>query len=200
MINLLAPNYKKDFSYGRRNVTLMRWLIALVIALIILLAIGTAGTIYMKKLSDNYQKQISSSQHALELEHIVQVQQNAKDISGDIKLAVDVLSKEILFSKLLNRLAAVTPKDVVLSNLNIAGTSGSLTITAEATNYRAATQLQTNLADPNNNIFASADLEDITCDKTKLDKTKYICEIKIQALFAKDNPFLFINQGRSQAP
>lgn len=199
MINLLAPNYKKDFGYGRRNVILLRWLIVFVLALAGLLAIGTAGLIYMKNLSDNYQKQINSSQQALKLEHIEQVQRQAKDISGDLKLAVDVLSREILFSKLLNRLAAVTPKDVVLANLNISDTTGALTITANSTNYNAATQLQTNLADPNNNIFASADLEDIICDKSRLKTTKYICQIKIQALFAKDNPFLFINQERNQS-
>lgn len=198
MINLLPPKDKADYSYAQRNVSLLHWIIAFAIAMVGLLAIGTAGLVYMQQLSDNYQNQISTKQQVLKQQNLEETKEKAKDISSSLKLAVTVLSKEILFSELLEQLATVTPQNVVLASLNIGETSGSLQLTARATNYNAATQLQVNLADPANKIFAGADIINISCTETGEENSEYPCSVTIQAVFAKDNPFLFINQGKDQ--
>jgi Tfp pilus assembly protein PilN len=192
MINLLPPAIKSGYDYASRNVLTLRWLIAFSIALVGLGAIGTTGFIYMQHLSKDYQSQINVKEASLKQQKLEETQQAAKDISSSLKLAVQVLSKEVLFSKLLKQLGSVTPSNVRLSTLNISETTGALDITATSTNYRAATQLQVNLADPANKIFSQADIVNISCASGH-DVSSYPCTVTIRALFAKDNPFLFIN-------
>lgn len=108
-------------------------------------------------------------------------------VSNNLKLMVTVLSKEILFSKLLAQLGTITPQNVVLTDLSISQTESAIDITAQAANYNAAAQLQANLADKNNQIFSSADIVNITCasGSTATTNTAYPCTVNIRALFAK---------------
>lgn len=192
MINLLPPDIKSSYDYASRNVHALRWLIAFAIALVGLGAIGTTGFIYMQHLSKDYQSQITIKEDSLKQQKLDETQKAAKDISSSLKLAVDVLSKEVLFSELLKQLGSVTPNNVRLSSLNISQTTGALDITAASTDYKAATQLQVNLADPANKIFSKADIVNISCASGD-GSSSYPCTVTIRALFAKDNPFLFIN-------
>jgi Tfp pilus assembly protein PilN len=192
MINLLPPDIKSSYDYASRNVHALRWLVAFAIALVGLGAIGTTGFIYMQHLSKDYQSQISMKESSLKQQKLDETQKAAKDISSSLKLAVNVLSKEVLFSELLKQLGSVTPNNVRLSSLNISQTTGALDITAASTDYKAATQLQVNLADPANKIFSKADIVNISCASGD-GSSSYPCTVTIRALFAKDNPFLFIN-------
>lgn len=192
MINLLPPDVKDSYNYASRNVYAIRWLIAFAIALIGLGAIGTTGLIYMQHLSSNNEAQISAKRQSLDEQKLTQTQQKAKDISNNLKLAVTVLGKEVLFSELLTQLSTVVPSNVRLTSLNISQTTGAIDITASSTSYDAATQLQVNLADPANKIFSKADILSIRCDSSE-NAGAYPCSVTIKALFADDNPFLFIN-------
>jgi Tfp pilus assembly protein PilN len=192
MINLLPPDIKSSYDYASRNVHALRWLVAFAIALVGLGAIGTTGFIYMQHLSKDYQSQISMKESSLKQQKLDETQKAAKDISSSLKLAVNVLSNEVLFSELLKQLGSVTPNNVRLSSLNISQTTGALDITAASTDYKAATQLQVNLADPANKIFSKADIVNISCASGD-GSSSYPCTVTIRALFAKDNPFLFIN-------
>lgn len=192
MINLLPPDIKEGYNYASRNVYAIRWLIAFAIALVGLGAIGTTGLIYMQHLASNNQTQITTKRQSLDEQKLTETQQKAKDISNNLKLAVSVLGQEVLFSELLRQLSTVVPSNVRLASLNINQTSGAIDITASSTSYDAATQLQVNLADPANKIFSKADILSIRCDSSA-NSGAYPCSIIIKALFADDNPFLFIN-------
>ena len=117
--------------------------------------------------------------------------------TGRLKLVVNVLSREILFSKLLTQTGAVTPSNTSLTDLSINQVAGAIDIKAKATDITAATQLQVNLQDPANKIFTKADIQNITCKPDATDP-KYPCNVTLKALFAKDNPFLFINKGTAK--
>jgi hypothetical protein len=126
------------------------------------------------------------------------VQKQVTTISNNLKLVVQVLSKEILFSDLLKQLGTVTPSNVILTDLSISQTQGAIDITALTTNYAAATQLQVNLADPKNQIFSKADIVGINCPSDKLGD-QYKCTATLRALFATNNPFLFISNTPKKA-
>lgn len=196
MINLLPPDIKSRYDYASRNVHALRWLVAFVIALVGLEAIGITGFMYMQHLGSNYKTQISAQEESLKVQRLEETQTAAKDISSSLKLAVSVLGKEVLFSELLKQLGTVTPANARLSALNISETTGALDITAVTSDYRAATQLQVNLADPANKIFSQADIVSINCSSKT---ASYPCTVTIRALFAKDNPFLFINAKGDQS-
>jgi hypothetical protein len=196
MINLLPPDAKSHYRYALRNTFLRRWAISAAIALAGLLVIGGAGYVYMAQISSSYDDQIASSNDSLKQQQLSQTQAKVKDISNSLKLAVAVLSKEVLFSQLLKQLGNVTPNNTILSNLTISQDDKAIDVTAKATDYNAATQVQVNLSDPANKIFSKADIISITCDSNNEGvSTKYPCTVIVRALLAQDTQFLFLNNG-----
>ena len=194
MINLLPPELKESYRYAHRNVALVRWVAAFAIGFIGLLAISTAGAIYVHQTAQSYTKQVADQEAALRSQDLEGTQRQVKDMTDSLKLAVQVLSKEVLFSKLLTQLATVTPSNVVLTDLSISESQTAVNISALTTDYAAATQLQINLADPANKIFTSADIVSINCG-TNSAAPHYPCTVTLNALFTSNNPFLFINDG-----
>jgi Tfp pilus assembly protein PilN len=198
MINLLPPDTKESYRYARRNRSMLRWVVIMGVSLAGAALLIGGGYVYMNQQLDATTKQIASTNDQLNSQNRDKIQKQVKDISSNLKLVVTVLSKEVLFSQLLKQLASVTPNDVILTNLAISQTEGGVDLTAQTASYDAATQLQVNLADPKNQIFSKADIVSITCTSsaggTPL-SSQYPCTATLRALFATDNPFLFINNG-----
>ena len=193
MINLLPPDVKKNYNYARRNVVLRKWVIMFAVALVGLAVIGTYGLLTIQQSTNKYNNQIATTQALFKKEDFAGTQTKVQDISNSFRLVVKVLSQEVLFSKLLKQIAATIPSNAKLTGLDINQTQGGIDITAAATNYSAATQVQVNLADPSNKIFSKADLVNITCGGSGATDSKYPCKVNIRALFASNNPYLFIN-------
>lgn len=192
MINFLPPELKDSYRYAHRNVALLRWTIMFGIGLLGLILLTGAGVFYMQRQTNYYSRQIDFATTNLQKQHIGEVQHQVTEISNNLRLVIQVLSREVLFSQLLTRLGTVTPSNAVLTNLSIAQTTGGIDITAKTTDYNAATQLQVNLADPKNQIFNKADIVSINCNDTDAN-AKYPCTVVLRALFSNTNPFLFIN-------
>ena len=193
MINLLPPEVKDGYRYARRNVKLRRWVIICLVALIGLGGLATYGLLSLHQSSVRYSKQIAASEALFKQEDFQGTQANVKDISNSFKLVIKVLGQEVLFSQLLKQIAATIPANANLTSLNINQTQGALDISAITTDYNTATQVQVNLADPGNKIFSKADIVNITCNPDNAADPHYPCTVNIRALFAANNPFLFIN-------
>ncbi|MGH7239684.1 MAG: hypothetical protein ACREHG_06415, partial [Candidatus Saccharimonadales bacterium] len=193
MINLLPPDLKSAYHYGRLNVIIRRWVILCLAALIGLGGIATFGLVSLQRSIVSYNQQIVSEQSLLGKENYTATQAEVKDISDSVRLAVNVLKQEVLFSKLLQRVTATIPANANLTGLVIAKGQDAIDISADATDYTTATQVDINLSDPSNQIFSGADIVNIACVSGKQATTSYPCTVTIRALFAKNNPFLFIN-------
>ncbi len=192
MINLLPPQMKEDYGYARRNNSLLHMLFAFGVGLAGLVVIAAAGMLYLHQSAGSYNKQAEQIEAGLQEQKQAETEKQVQEISGSLKLAVQVLSKEVLFSQLLKQLAVVTPSNVNLSGVNISEFGGGIDVSAQALDYDAATQLQVNLADPENKIFAKADIVNIACASDNATQ-RYPCTVTVRALFSPDNPFLFIN-------
>lgn len=190
MINLLPPELKQEYRYARQNTGLARWLVSFGLGIAGLVMLSGVGWMYLQRQAETYSTQASLAEAALRQQKQAEVEKEAKDISDSLKLAVQVLSKEVLFSKMLKQLAITVPDNVALSGLTISELKGAVDITATTTDYNAATQLQVNLTDPANQIFEKADIVSINCATST---NKYPCSVLVRAQFAKNNPFLFIN-------
>jgi len=190
MINLLPPDIRQNIMYARRNARLLRWTVGLLIGIVgIGLVIGI-GYVYMNKLGKDYATQATQAQADLDKQNPAQTQKEVEDITNSLKLVVQVLSREVLFSKLLAQIGASLPSGSVLLNLSINKLQGGIDLSAGATDYQTASQVQVNLQDPNNKIFDKADIISIQCTT---DGSTYPCTATIRAQFAQNNPFLFIN-------
>ncbi len=202
MINLLPPTMRKDMSYARKNSILLKWSTTFALAILGAGLIIASGMIYLTETTKNFEKRSETAQLALKEQKIEETQKQVEEMSSNIKLATDVLSREILFSKVLRQLGAVLPAETSLQQLQIDDLKGGLTLSARSKDIPAATQIQLNLEDPNNQIFEKADIENINCEAagtstaTSQDQSEtnnqYPCVVQIRALFMKDNPFSYI--------
>lgn len=200
MINLLPPDLKQDYRYARRNRHLLYWVFAFVVAIAGVAIITGSGLIIMNNSIDSYRTRIAGAQAQLTSQNITATENQVTTISNNLKLMVEVLSKEILFSKLLTQLGSITPSNVELTNLSISQAQTAVEITAQTTSYNAATQLQVNLASPSNQIFSKADIVSITCTSgAQAINPAYPCAVDIRAQFTSNNPFLFINASGQKA-
>lgn len=190
MINLLPPDVRKNTLYARRNVILMRWVIACSGALVGIALIVSAGYVYLDQSSKSYAQKAEAARASLKAQKVDQTSKEIEEISNNTKLATQVLSKEILFSKLLRQLGASLPANTTLEQFQVDKVQGGLALKAAAKDITAATQLQVNLQDPTNKIFEKADIESISCVSST--DNPYPCSVQIRALFAKNNPYLYI--------
>ena len=197
MINLLPPDIKQYFAYGHRNTQLLRWGSLFVASMVCVWVIVMGGLFYMQQSINDYSAERSKKQADLSARQLDKTQQQVEEISSSLKLVVQVLSREILFSNLIKQIGAVMPTNASLTNLSITKTQGGIDLTAIATDYNTATQVQVNLQDPANKIFDKADILTITCAGVNSSNPRYPCTVTIRAQFAKSNPFLFINGSGS---
>ncbi len=195
MINLLPPEVKSNYGYARRNTKLLKWSFVLLASIALLGSVGLAGQLYLQRTTKSLADQVEKGNADLQAQKLDETQKQVEGISNDLKLVVQVLSKEVLFSSMLKQIGSVMPPGAVLTELNISKLQGGLDLQAAATDYQTATQVQVNIADPKNKLFASADIVNIQCGATSdAAKSQYPCTVQIRALFAKQNPFLFITK------
>ncbi len=199
MINLLPPELKLDYRYARRNRHLLRWVFAFLLAMAGVAVLTATGLVIMDRSIHRHKTEVAQAEAQLKSQNVFGVQQEVTSISNNLRLMVSVLSKEVLFSKLLVQLGNTMPPNVVLTNLSISQSASAIDITARATNYDAAAQLQANLSDPKNKIFSKADIVNISCGATDAQDafTGYACTVTLKALLTKDNPFMFINTNKA---
>ncbi len=196
MINLLPPEVKKSYRYASYNVSLVNWVVGCLCALIGVGLISTYGLVSLRQSIATSEQQTASLQTSLKQAKLTEINQQVTDISNSFKLVEKVLGQEIIFSKLLKQMATALPTGANLTGLNIAQVSGGsgLDVTVVASDYTTATQVQINLADTTNQLFAKADIQSITCDTAAAVDPNYPCTIVLRTQFAQNNPFLFINQ------
>lgn len=196
MINLLPPDQKENMAYARRNTKLRRWITATMCGIVGILIVAGVGQLYLQASIKAYSQQVATGQAELKAQKLDETQTKVQQLSDDLKLVIQVLQKEILFSKLLKQIGGALPSGSVLTNLSINKVQGGLDLQAAAIDNQVATQVQVNLQDPKNQIFDKADLISIQCSsKNSGDpfKSQYPCTVQLRALFAKNNSFSFIN-------
>lgn len=202
MINLLPPEVKQNYYYARRNGRLVSWAVTMSLAFVGLIALSVFGVLYLDQTARTYDQQVSSIESSLKMQKQAETEKKVTEISNNLKLAVQVLSKQVLYSQMLKQLAIIIPSNAALANLSINQGQGALDITANTADYTAATQLQVNLADPNNKIFSKADIVNISCPTgtAEAESKKYPCTVTVRALFNTKNPYLFISNSTGAKP
>lgn len=199
MINLLPPQVKTSMQFARKNTHMRRWAVGLLFCILATGATVGAGYLYLQQSARSYAAQVQKGNEQLKAQKLEETQAEVQDLTDSLKLVVQVLSREILFSKLITQIGAALPNGSVLSELSINKVQGGLDLRAATTDYQTATQVQVNLQDPKNKIFENADIINIQCNNQpaapEAARTQYPCTIQLRALFAKDSEFTFISKS-----
>ena len=192
MINLMPYDFKEQIKFARRNTLLRRWAMFILVGIMGIVGLVFAGQLYIDQSIRAYQTQVTQSKARLADQKLEETQKHLEDLSNSLKLVLQVLSREVLFSKLLKQVGAVMPPGSALQSLSISKVEGGIDLQAVASDYQTGTQVQINLQDPRNKIFEKADIQSITCSSTPGIDPRYPCQVSIRALFAKNNPFTFV--------
>ncbi|MBI3624262.1 hypothetical protein HY218_01370 [Candidatus Saccharibacteria bacterium] len=196
MINLLPSETRQNFLYARRNTRLLRWAITIIVGLAGIGLVVITGEFYIQRSINTYSKRVADGQQQLKVQKLDQTQKRVQDITGSLNLVVQVLGREVLFSKLIQQIGAAMPAGSSLASLSINKLQGGIDLNAVAKDYQTATQVQVNMQDPTNKIFEKADIINITCSSASNDPS-YPCQVSLRALFSSNNPFLFIHKSSS---
>ncbi|HTE22155.1 MAG TPA: hypothetical protein VK674_03875 [Candidatus Limnocylindria bacterium] len=197
MINLLPPAEKEVIAFARYNTQLRRWIAGACIGLVGVVLVVLGGQMYLRQSADTFDSAIASSQQRLGAQKQAETLKQVKGIQDSLKLVVDVLSREVLFSKLLQQVGLVMPRGTVLENLSLGTDQAETTaidLTAKAVDYQSASQIQVNLQDPANKLFEKADLINIACTPAAEEPNPYPCQVTLRVLPATENPFLLLSK------
>jgi len=191
MINLMPPDAKSAITYGRNNTHLIHWTFGCLIIIVAMAATVVFGGIYIDNSKHNLAASIEQTKSTITSQKLDKVQAEAQSLSGGVKLIVQVLSKEIQFSKLLQQIGGLMPAGATLGDIQLSNkVNGALDLTANAIDYETATQVQVNLQDPKNNLFEKVDTVSVSCADINTSGStvdaRYKCQILVRALFKSD--------------
>lgn len=201
-INLLPPQHKSDIVFARHNAVLKNWIIASCVGVAGIVIVIAAGFFFINQSTKATQKQVNDARTQLSAQKQEEVQKQVTSISDGVKLTLQVLQRQIFFSKLLVQVGAVMPPGSSLDTLTINSTQGGIDLSVFAQDYQAATQVQINITDPTKKLFEKADILNVTCTpvttQTATLGQQYPCKSTIRALFAKDSSFQYVSSGAKQ--
>lgn len=195
MINLLPQSSKQTIRYAHRNTRLIGIIIGLGIGILGIIFVIIGGLLYLQQEVTIYNDSIHATEVSLEQQNEKETIERVQEISNSIKLVVNVLSQEILFSKLLRQVGAQMPPNTVLQDLKLSSElNGALDLQVGALDYNSASQVQVNLINSRGNLFEKADLVNVTCKQPRENSdSSYPCQANLRATFNKDNDFTFLN-------
>jgi len=191
MINLLPPELAGKIRFGRRNTRLRRWIFGAVAATVGLLVILAGGWLYLDNEASNLNMNIAAIENQLTSQNLTQVQKDASEISGSIKIIEQVLSREVRFSELIQEVGQILPPGTILAGLTLSSkVDGGLDLSANTVDHESAARLAANLGDPKNELFDKVDIVSVKCATSN---NAYKCDAVYRALFNKDAKKRFIN-------
>lgn len=190
MINLLPPEYRQSQRFSRTNTRLTRWLLVGVVLVAGLALIVTSSWLYTDRQIKQIDSSIEKTQGLLKTQNLEKVQKQADEISRNVRIINQVLSREIRFSALIQEIGKVMPPGTVLSSLTLTRVNGALDLTANAKNYSTATRIAVNLSDPGNKLFDKVDIVNINCADAE---GPYDCSASLRVLFGEEASSRFLN-------
>lgn len=196
MINLLPPEEKENIVFARHNTQLRRWIAGAGCGLAGVFLVVLGGQVYLQQTTRSYEASIKASKQNLTDQKQTETLQRVKSIQDSLTLVVDVLSREVLFSKLLPQVGQIMPRGTVLEDLSLStdgSTRTAFNLTARAKDYQSASQIVANLTDPANKLFEKVDLNNITL-QPKDENDQYPYQASLRVLPSKDNPFLLLSK------
>lgn len=197
MINLLPPAYIDKIRYGRKNRELLNWLVWIILANAGLLLLLFFGWAYIQRQSDNVSSQIGLAEKQLKVQGLDQVEKQSKEITTNVRTINQVLSKEVLFSQLIQEVGSIIPNNAVLGSISLTQVSGSIDLLINSRDHDSAVQAAANLSDPKNKLFEKVDILNINCSGSN---PSYNCTSTFKALFSKDAEARFLKIAKGVAP
>ena len=196
MINLLPDYIKKEIVFGRRNRVLSHWIVVVFLVIVGVGVMTGAGEILINQNINSTQIDAKITQARISSQNLAATQADIKSLSNNFKTVTQILSKQLLFSRLFVKIGGIIPNGVILSGVTITNTNSALDLNIAAISRQAANQAFININDPANGLFAKADLISIDCassSSSTSSSTKYPCTGEIDVMMKSNSSFYYLN-------
>lgn len=192
MINLLPPEQKQEIIYGRKNRSLVTWIIALVIVLLGIVLITVFGQFYIKSNVNSLNNKKESTVKRIDDQDLEKRQAETTAFANNLNTVTSLLEDQLLFSKIITSLGGVLPNKVTVLNIDFQASDNTLKLQLVGADEQAVTQGFINLSSAESSLFTSADLENVDCSSGDS------CVASVTVLLNKDSEFYFLNdvQGK----
>jgi hypothetical protein len=187
----MPSNIKINRSYGRKNIQLLRLAIQSVMLFILLLIVIFIGLNVIYTAQDNSKNEKVNLEKKYTSEKLDEVQKTYEEFASNLNTVTQILSKQILYSSLLQKIGSVIPPGATLNSVSLASTDNALDMNFSIIDSALAPIIQVNLQDEKNNLFEKADIIQVSCQQDSLSSEK--CTAQLKAQYKKDAVFLFIN-------
>ena len=192
MINLLPYDYKQELVYARRNYLLLKWLFALFVAAIFILAISFGGVFAIN--NERAKAEASAVSETNEINNSSEKTEfdRYKKFKTDYDTVVKLLSKQLRYTKIIQDIGQILPNGTTIDGIKLAPGTTSLTLSVNGTSQEAIRQAFVNLSNDNTQkqLFPKADLESITCSDNAATKA---CTGSIKVLLSANSDYYYIN-------
>jgi Tfp pilus assembly protein PilN len=164
MINLLPPGDKRQIRAGRSNALLLRYNILLVVAVGFLMAAIGVVYVYLGNTKLGAEQVIKENQ--AKVADFAETENKANEFKNNLAIAKQILGKEVIYTKVILEISALTPKGVVLDSLNLdAKNFGTqTTLSAHAKNINDAIALKTSFQ--NSTLFSNVNFQSISTEES----------------------------------
>ncbi|HKX72510.1 MAG TPA: PilN domain-containing protein [Candidatus Saccharimonadales bacterium] len=146
MINLLAPEMKRQIRAARTNVVLYRYCMLILFTAILLGGVFTVG--FLADMNDRKFAENLKLESEASAQPYAKTKAAAESFAKDLTAARTILSSNSSFSKLILDIAAAVPGGVILNNLTLSTTGKAdapIDISGRAQSYDAAVALKNSL-------------------------------------------------------
>jgi HAMP domain-containing protein len=198
MINLMPDYLRQEVGYARRNYVLLKWLMAIGVAIIAVGLMTMFGQYYINRNTKSLQATAEITQTRINSQNLQETQADIQGLSNNFITITQLLKRQLLFSKMFVKIGGIIPQGAILRGITLSTTtSAAIDLNVIAANREAATLAFVNISDPTNGLFDKADLLSVSCStvtaETEALSARYPCSAMIKVVIKTDSSFYFLN-------
>lgn len=184
MINLLPTEYKKELRAARMNVALLRYniitagaVLFLVLACGAFFAILTTNKIAAEDINKANEEKASS---------YASTKSEAEEFRSNLSVAKQILTTEINYTDVVFAITSLLPKGIILTDLSLSAADfgNQTTITAQAKDYAAATQLKEKFQE--SQVFSNVSFQTVSDSSTEGSSSAYPINVTMSVTVNKE--------------
>ena len=181
MINLLPDENKQQIRAGRANVLLVRYIAILACAALILAGLSVGSYVVLNTTKASAEEKVAENNSRVSAYGDVKAQ--SESFRSDLGTAKSILDSGISFTKLIYKISAIVPKNVVLDNLALDPQTfgSSVDMTASAKTFDDATKLRDAFS-RSTDVFSDVKLQSIRSAETAGQSDAYPVKVTISVV------------------
>lgn len=187
----MPTDIKTRRAYARKNFVILRWTVQALLFLLILLVTALLGLNTINTSLKSVENDKNTIRNKLNSENLIEIQKSYNDYLNNLNTVTQILSKQILYSSLLQKIGSVIPPGATLNSINLSSTDNALELNFNISSSNLAPIIQVNLQDEKNELFEKADIIQVNCQQGQSNTDS--CTTQLKAKYKKDAVFIFIN-------